>query len=53
MYELPSRKTANPDRHFMFPIWLENGLQLSTHLLLQSPILEMSDANLRMQVPVS
>jgi len=52
MYELPSRKTANPDRHFMFPIWLENGLQLSTHLLLQSPILEMSDANLRMRVPV-
>jgi hypothetical protein len=48
IYEVAVSKDGESRRAFYLSDWLENGLQLSTNLLLQSSILEMSDANLLM-----
>ena len=46
MYEVAVSKDGESWSAFYLSDWPENGLQLSTNLLLQSTILEMSDANL-------
>jgi hypothetical protein len=46
MYEVAVSKDGASWSAFYLSDWPEDGLQLSTNLLLQSTILEMSDANL-------
>lgn len=46
IYEVAVSKDGESWSAFYLSDWPEKGLQLSTNLLLQSSILEMSDANL-------